>query len=450
MFARPLFRLIAILPALLLTPLAAHAIEAQRVISPGGIEAWLVEDHSVPVIALEVGFDGGAALDPENKPGLANMVSALLDEGAGDLDSLAFRTKLESLAIGLSFSASQDNFTGSLRTLLDNRDTAFDLMRQALTAPRFDAEPVSRIRSQIQTSLKFDLQDPNTIASRRWNEVVFADHPYSRPTSGTPESVAAITLEDLRAFVPTRLGRDRMKIGVAGAISPDDLKPLLDSTFGGLPAEVSMPPVLAATLHGTGKTVVVEKDIPQSVAVIGHGGIDRHHPDFYPAFVVNHVLGGGGFTSRLMQEVREKRGLAYSVYSGLAAYDHAPLVVGGVGTGNARMKESLDIIRAEWARMAAEGPTAEELEDAKTYLMGAWPLRFTSTPNVAGILASMQLDGYPIDHLQTRNDKVAAVTLEDARRVAASLYKPDALTVVVVGQPDGVQEAARETAEPAR
>lgn len=447
MLLRALFRLTVPFAALVLAPLAAQAVEAQRVVSPGGIEAWLVEDHSVPVIALEVGFQGGAALDPEDKPGLANMVSSLLDEGAGDMDSLAFQSRLESLAIGLSFGASQDNFTGSLRTVLDNRDVAFDMMRLALTEPRFDPEPVSRIRAQIQTALSFDEQRPNTIAGRRWNELMFEDHPYGRPVRGTTESVGAITVEDLRSFVKTRLGRDRMKIGVAGAITPEELGPLLDSTFGSLPAETAVPPVPDVTPRQDGTVVVVDKAIPQSVAVFGHQGIDRHDPDFYPAFVVNHILGGGGFTSRLMQEVREKRGLAYSVSSSLGTMDRAAVVTGGVGTNNARMGESLDIIRAEWARMAKEGPTAEELEDAKTYLMGAWPLRFTSTPNVASILASMQLDGYPIDHLQTRNDKVAAVTLEDARRVASTLLHPEALTVVIVGQPEGVQEARREAAE---
>lgn len=443
---RPFLRLIVLLPALLLLPLSAQAIEAQKVVSPGGIEAWLVEDHSVPVIALSVGFQGGAALDPQDKPGLANMVSGLLDEGAGDLDSLAFQGKLERLAIGLSFDASQDAFSGSLRTVLDNRDTAFDMLRLALTQARFDAEPVSRIRSQILTGLSFDLQDPDTIAARRWNEVMFAGHPYSRPVRGTPESVKRITVDDLKGFVRTRLAKDRMKIGVAGAISPEDLKPLLDATFGALPDKAAVAPVADAPMNGDGATVVIDKDIPQSVAVFGQPGIDRHDPDFYPAFVVNHILGGGGFTARLMQEVREKRGLAYSVYSSLATLDEAALVVGGVATNNARMKESLDLIRAEWARMAKDGPTAEELEDAKTYLMGAWPLRFTSTPNVAGILMSMQLDGYPMDHLQTRNDKVAAVTLEDARRVAGKLLDPKTLTVVVVGKPEGVQEARGEAA----
>lgn len=443
---RPVFVSVLAVALVVLVPFSALAIKAERVVSDSGIEAWLVEDHSVPVISLEVGWEGGAALDPEDKPGLAYMVSGLLDEGAGDLDSLAFQSKLENLAIGLSFDADQDTFTGSLRTLTENRDTAFDMLRLALTEPRFDPEPVERIRSQILTSLRFDLEDPQTIAARRWNEVVFGDHPYARPVKGWPETIARITVDDLRGFVDSRLTRDRMKIGVAGDITPEELKRLLDQTFAGLPEESELPPVPDATPR-TGQTVVVEKDIPQSVAVFGETGIERHDPDFYPAYVVNYILGGGGFASRLMEEVREKRGLAYSVYSYLYPLDHAPLIVGGVATNNARMKESLDIIRSEWRRMAEHGPTAEELQNAKTYLTGAYPLRFTSSANIASILASLQLDGYPIEHLENRNEKIEAVTLEDAKRVAARMLEPDVLTVVVVGQPQGVQAAQRE--EPA-
>jgi zinc protease len=416
----------------------AQAIEARRVVSDGGIEAWLVEDHAIPVIALNVGWRGGAALDPQGKAGLANMVSGLLDEGAGDIDSLAFRTELENKAIGLSFDATTDAFAGSLKTLTETRDRAFTLLRLAMTQPRFDAEPVERIRSQIITGLRFDQEDPQTIASRRWNAAVFGDHPYARPVEGTLDSVGGLTTDDLRGFVAATLVRDeRMKIGVAGDITAEELKPLLDATFGPLPkhgAEATVPEATPVT----GQTIVVDKDIPQAVAVFGETGLPRDDPDFYAAYVVNYILGGGGFASRLTEEVREKRGLAYSVYSYLYPLDHAALVIGGTATNNARMQESLALIRREWARMATDGPTAEELANAKTYLTGAYPLRFTSTDNIAAILMSMQLDHYPIDHLQTRNAKIEAVTLEQARRAAGRLLDPDTLTVVVVGRPDGV------------
>lgn len=438
-----LHRLRGLLPAvvLVLFALPAQAIEARKVVSDGGIEAWLVEDHTIPVITLDVGWRGGAAMDPDGKTGLANMVSGLLDEGAGEMDSLAFRAILENKAIGLSFDAGQDSFSGSLRTLTENKAQAFDLLRQAMTAPRFDDEPVERIRSQIVTGLTLDQEDPQIIARKRWNEIVFGDHPYARPVTGTIESVRGLTKDDLRRFVADALvNDDRMKIGVAGDITAEELKPLLDKTFGALPTdgrEVGIPDATPVT----GRTEVVEKGIPQSVAVFGETGLPRDDKDFYAAYVVNYILGGGGFASRLMEEVREKRGLAYSVYSYLYPLDHAALMIGGTATNNARMKESLSVIRDVWAEMAENGPTEQELQDAKTYLTGAYPLRFTSTGNISAILMSMQLDHYPIDHLQTRNDKIEAVTLEDAKRAARRLLDPDALTVVVVGQPDGVEQA---------
>lgn len=435
------------LTALLLLAVAvptASAVEAQRVLSDGGIEAWLVEDHSIPVIAMDVAFKGGATLDPEGKSGRAYMVSGLLDEGAGDMDSFAFQTMLENEAIGLGFDASRDSFTASLKTITENKDKAFDVLRLALMEPRFDNEPVSRVRSQILTGLKFDLEDPNTVASRKFNEVLFGDHPYSRPTKGTPESIKDLTVEDFRQFLKSQVTKDRMFIGVAGDISPEELKAVLDDTFGDLPAESDLADAPSVT-PTTGETYVVETNIPQSVALFGHEGLPREHPLFYAAYLNNYILGGGGFVSRLMEEVREKRGLAYGVSSYLYSLDHADLVIGTVATNNAKIGESLDIVRQEWAKMAENGPTAEELANAKTYLTGAWPLRFTSTGNISGILASMQLDGYPIEHLETRNAKVEAVTLEQAKDAAALVLKPDALTTVVVGQPVGVEQTAKST-----
>jgi len=424
---------------LIVAVLPARAVEVQRVVSPGGIEAWLVEDHQNPIISLEIAFRGGGALDAPGKEGTAYLLSGLLDEGAGELDSQAFQARLQNLSIRLSFDAGIDNFDGSLQTLTENRDTAFDLLRLALTEPRFDAEPVERIRGQILAQLKRESEDPDTIAGRTMRRLFFADHPYGRPVHGTPESLAAVTAEDLRDFVAGRFARDNMVIGVVGDITSEELAGLLDSTFGGLPekaAPVAVPEIVA---DGTGGVVVIEKNVPQSVVSIGQPGIKRDDPDFYTAFVVNYVLGGGGFSSRLYDEVREKRGLAYSVYSYLSPLDRSALVIAGVATANARVAESLAVIREEWARMAAEGPTAEELEDAKTFLTGSYPLRQSSSGRIAGMLVGIQLDELGIDYINKRNGLIEAVTLEDARRVAAELYRPEALTVVVVGRPEGIE-----------
>ena len=428
---------------ILLASLPARAVEVQRVISPGGIEAWLVEDHGNPITSLDLAFRGGAALDPEGKEGLANLVSGLLDEGAGALDSQAFQALLSDLSIQLSFDAGRDTFGGSLRTLTENRDTAFDLLRLALGQPRFDAEPVERIRAQILAGVRRNAEDPDRIAGRTLRRLFFPGHPYGRPVDGTPESIAALTADDLRRFVARRLGRDTLKVAVVGDVTAAQLAPLLDKTFLALPAAAAPARVADTEPQGGGEVVVVRKDIPQSVVALGHAGLMRDDPDFYAAYVVNYILGGGGFASRLYEEVREKRGLAYSVHAYLYPQDHAAMLIGGVATANGRVGQSLELIRREWARMAESGPTAEELASAKTFLTGSYPLRQSSSGRIAGMLLGIQLEDLGIDYINRRNDYIEAVTLKDARRVARQLYREDQLTVVVVGQPDGIK-ATRE------
>ncbi|MCZ6587360.1 MAG: pitrilysin family protein [Alphaproteobacteria bacterium] len=420
------------------TVLPARALEVQRVVSPGGIEAWLVEDHSNPIISMDFAFPGGASADPAGKEGLAHMVSGLLDEGAGDLDSQAFQRRLAELSIRLSFDAGLDTFQGIMRTLKENQDTAFDLLRLALTAPRFDEEPVGRIRSQIRVQLERESESPRRIAGRALRQAMFPNHPYARPTHGTLESLPAITVEDLRRFVADRLALDVLKIAVVGDITAKELAVRLDETFGALPGHAAPFEVADVVPRTNGEVVVIERDLPQSVVIFGHAGIKRDDPDFYAAYVVNHILGGGSFNSRLFEEVREKRGLAYSVYSYLHPLDHAGLVMGGVATQNARTGESLEVIRLEWKRMSESGPTREELEDAKTYLTGSYPLRFSSTANIAGTLLVIQLDDLGIDYVNERNKLIEAVTLEDARRVANELFQADELNFVIVGRPLGV------------
>jgi zinc protease len=431
---------LALLTALvvLVTGFQARAVEVQRVVSPGGIEAWLVEDHTNPIIALELAFRGGAALDPDAKAGLAHMAASTIDEGAGPLDSQAFQGELDNLSISLRFEAGLDSFNGSLETLTENRDRAFELLRLALTEPRFDDEPVERIRSQITASLSRESEDPEYIASRVLRRLMYGEHPYARPSRGTEASIGRITVDDLRGFVRDRFGRDRLFVGVVGDITPEALGKALDETFLALPQKAAPFEVARAEVQNKGETVVIAKPIPQSVVTLAHEGIARDDPDYYAAYVVNYILGGGGFSSRLVEEVREKRGLAYSVYSYLAGYEHGDMVYGGTATQNARVGESLALIRQEWRRMAEEGPSAEELDAAKRYLTGSFPLRFNSSDNIASMLVGMQLEDLGIDYLEKRNGYVEAVTLEQAKRVANELYQPDALTVVVVGTPDGV------------
>ncbi len=436
--------LAAVVAAVFVVVQPARAVEVQRVVSPGGIEAWLVEDHANPIIALDLAFrDGGSVVDPEGREGLANMVSGLIDEGAGELDSRSFRREMENRSISLSFSAGLDSFFGGIQTLTKHRDKAFELLRLALTEARFDEEPVERIRSQILARLARDSEDPDTIAVLTMRRLLLPDHPYRRPLRGTAESVGSVTRDDLVSFTQRVFSRDRLVVGVAGDITPEDLATLLDKTFLGLPETGDSVEVAAAVPKAEGDVVVVERDIPQSTAIFGHAGIRRDDPDYYAARVVNYVLGGGSFASRLYAEVREKRGLAYSVYSYLQPLDHGAMILGGVATQNGRFGESLDLIRSEWKRMAESGPTEEELKDAKTYLTGSFPLRLSSTGRIARMMVGIQMQELGIDYLDRQKDLIEAVTPEDAKRVARRIFDPEALTFVVVGRPDGV-ESTRE------
>jgi zinc protease len=420
-------------------PLSANALEIEEVTSDGGVTAWLVEDHNNPVISVRIAFEGGAALDPKDKAGLASMVAALLDEGAGDMDSQSFRAALEERSIKLSFGAGEDVVYGTLQTLTENRRKAFELLGLAVSQPRFDEEPISRIRSQILSGLASDLADPGTIAWRAFNRIAFPDHPYGVPSDGNPATIKAIKRDDLISFANNRLARDRLVVGVAGDITAEELKSLLDIGFGNLPEKASPFAIPEAEARGAGETAVIEMDIPQSRAVFGHNGVKREHPDYYAASIVNYILGGGSFASRLFEEVREKRGLAYGVYTYLRTLDHTGMVMGSVGTANARIGEALDVIRVEWRRLAENGPTDEEVADAKTYLTGSFPISLTSTSSIASLLVGVQVEELGIDYINRRNDLIEAVTVEDARRVAAELLQADNLTVVVVGKPDGVE-----------
>ncbi|MCO8143622.1 insulinase family protein [Rhodovulum tesquicola] len=434
-----MFRLIALAGMVLWLALPARAaIEIREVTSPGGIGAWLVESHDIPFVALEIRFRGGTSLDAPDKRGAVNLMTALLEEGAGEMDARAFVRARDALAASFRFGSSSDSLSVSARMLTENRDQAVALLRQALHAPRFDADAVERVRGQVLASIRSDATDPGTIAARTFDRLAFGDHPYGSASDGTEESVAALTSDDLIAAHARTIARDRLYVAAAGDITAEDLGALLDALFDGLPETGAPLPERAEYGLGGGLTVV-PFDTPQSVAVFGHEGMERDHPDFFAAYVMNEVLGAGGFESRLMKEVRGKRGLTYGVYSYLYPMDYAALVLGQVASANDRVAQAISVIRDEWVRMAAEGVTEQELEDVKTYLTGAYPLRFDGNAPIARILVGMQMEGLEPDYVNTRNDRIMAVTLEDVRRVAGELLQPDRLHFVVVGQPEGLE-----------
>jgi zinc protease len=415
---------------------AAHAVTIERVVSPGGIEAWLVR-NSAPMIALEFAVLGSADQDPADKPGMASLAASLLDEGAGPFDAMAFHDRLERHAIEISFRAGRDRLLGTLRSLKEHREEAFDYLRLALTQPRFDAEAVERMRAQITSRLRRETVSPNDIASRNWWAAAFPGHPYGRPVDGTLESLPNITVDDLRSYTRRVLARDNLKIAMVGDIDPQAAGELIDRTFGRLPTKAELTPVVAVVAQGLGRRIVIQLDVPQAVVNFGGPGISRSDPDFMAAYIVNHVLGGGSFSSRLYREVREKRGLAYGISDSLLWLNYSALMIGSTATRADATGKTLEIIEHEIQRLAEEGPTDEELIKAKTYLKGSFALGLDTSNRIAGQLVQMQLDNLGIDYIERRSGLIDAVTLADAKRVAKRLLD-NGLLVTVVGRPEGV------------
>lgn len=418
-------------------PLRA-AVTIQEVTSPGGIEAWLVQENSIPFVSLEIRFLGGGSLDPEGKRGVTHLMTGLIEEGAGDLDATGFAEARDGLAASFEFDVFDDALSVSVQMLTENRDEAVDLLREALVNPRFDQDAIDRVRGQVISIIRSDATDPNTIASRTFDAMVYGDHPYATAIEGTLDSVSALTRDDIVAAHRAALARDRIYVGASGDISAEELGALLDRLLGDLPATgVPMPGPADPVVEGG--VTVVPFETPQSVAFFGHLGIARDDPDFFAAFVANEIFGGSGRQSRLSDEVREKRGLTYGVGSYIVNYDYADMLLGQFASANDRVGEAIEVVKAEWAKIAENGVTEVELSEAKTYLTGAYPLRFDGNGPIARIMVGMQTIGLDPDYITTRNARVEAVTLDDIKRVAKRLYQPENLRFVVVGQPEGLE-----------
>jgi zinc protease len=413
----------------------AQAMKIQEVTSPGGITAWLVEEHGIPLIAMRFAFEGGNAQDPDGKEGVANFIVSMMDEGAGDLSSKQFQERMEAIAMRMSFDDSRDAVYGSFETLSENRDAAVELLALAIGRPRFDTDAVERIRGQLLASLAYAARDPDRVASEQWSALAFAGHPYGRPANGTPGSVQKIGRDDLAEFWSNTFARDHLRVVVVGDIDAETLKPMLDKVFGSLPAKAKLKPISHVMPAATERLKVIEMAVPQSVARFGLPALPRQDKDFIPAFVLNTIVGGGVMSSRLWEEVREKRGLAYSVSTTVQPFRHTSVFAGGVATKNEEIAQSLELIRAELKRIAAEGPSEKELASAKSYLTGSFALRFDSNAKIANQLLWFWQEDLGRDYVDRRNQEIEAVTMEQVKRVAKRLFEREEPIVTIVGRP---------------
>lgn len=434
-------RLAAVIGLVLLSLAAAspgYAFKIEEVTSPGGIKAWLVQDKTIPLIAMSFAFRGGSAYDPPGKEGVATFITGMLDEGADDVDSATFQKRRDELAFKMSFDAGRDYFSGNFQTLTKNRDASFDMLRKAITKPRFAADAVERVRKQFVLAARDEAQDPEQAAANAWMQQALPNDPYAHDPSGTEASLNAITPDDLRAAHALIFSRGTLQVAVVGDIDAATLGKLLDQTFGGLPAASSLPALPPAELAAGPSLKVIASDNPQSVIMFGEQGIKRSDPAFIPAYIMVEILGGGSFSSRLTTEIREKRGLTYGVGLSLVPLRRLGLVMGSLGTRNEKAGEALALVKQEMNRMAKEGPTQAELDEAKTFLEGSYALRFTGNSAIANQLLAIQQENLGVDYIDKRNARVAAVTLADVKEQAARIINGDKLIVTVVGQPQGL------------
>jgi zinc protease len=439
------FAAAALICAVLLAALPAAAKERAKILdvksfkTPAGIEVWLVSDKSVPVISMNFSFEGGLAGDPAGKPGVARLVSILLDEGAGNIKSQEFQSKLSDNAIQLGFTAGRDAFYGQLRTLTQHRDLATDLLQLALTQPRFDTDAIERMKNANVAQIKHDRGDPAWLVARSFNGMVFEGHPYALPGAGHLASMATITRQDLMDYTKAQFARDNLKVALAGDITEAQAAQLVDKAFGTLPEKSDNAPTGFILPKYVGKTVLYPLDTPQTQITVGGAGIARDDKDWHAAVVMNYILGSGNFDARLMREIREKRGLTYGIYSSLQSMRQAALITAGFATSNDKAKEAVDVLKQEWQLMADKGASEQEITDAKAYLTGSLLLELTSTGDIAATLNGLQRDGLDAEYINRRNSEITKVTAADVRRVAQRLLKADELTVVMVGRPADIK-----------
>lgn len=425
-------RLIAFLTLAVFGFSAAQAAPPIQIVEKKGMTAWLVKDDSLPLLTIKMAWRGGAASDPGDKRGLTMMLARLMNEGAGDLPAQAFQKAMADNVVSLGFNAGRDHVTGTLRCLNAYRHMCLQLLRLAVNAPRFDAEAVTRMKQEQETAIRRAQQSPRSIAGQALSAIAFEGHPYAHDKNGTAESLAAISSDDIRAHYEKIFARNTLKLAVVGDISRSELRRLMADAFGDLPANSSIADVADIAVKKGPLTRHIERPGPQTSIVFAHNGVGYKHPDFFADFVMNNILGGSGFSSRLTEQVREARGLAYSVYSGTSNFNHAAMWNGSVASDNKTAQEAMDVIRAEIRRIGQEGVSQERLDIAKTYLTGSYALRFDSGSKIAGQLLGIQLNGWPASYFKTRNDNINKVTRDDVRRAAQRL-DADSLLVVSVG-----------------
>src|SRR5262245_53407089 len=428
-------RIAVLLLGLLAWEARPNAAEIRQIRSPGGISAWLVEERSLPIVAIRFAFEGGSTQEAVGKEGTAALLAAMLDQGAGDLSAGEYQKQIERLSVRLAFDSDRDTFFGNFETLTKNLGKATELLRLAINKPLLAPPILERTRAQLMARAGFEAGDNNKLANAQWMAQSFSGHSYSRALSGTPDTLKVITRDDLEDYRRRIMARGTLRVAAVGDIDATALGQVLDEVFGGLPAEPQPTPIPEVQPKGQPRPTVVDVEGPQSVAIFGRRGIERGDPDYFPGLVLAQLLGGGSSDARLVREVREKRGLTYWIYTLLYNFKHSSMLIGGFASRNKDVATSLELVRAEFKALAEQGPTQEEVEAAKSYLIGSFVLSLDSNAKIAEQMLRAQLQGLGPDFVNQRKVQLAKVTRADVARVARSLLSIDDLSVAIAGQP---------------
>lgn len=417
--------------------LPAHAAQVKEVVSPKGFKAWLVEDHSLPLLAVKISFTGsGYAYDPEDEQGRANLTAAMLMEGAGDLNQREFNQALDAHAIRLSAGAGEDTIDLAMETTSEHKALAMKYAGMAMAEPRFDDGAFSRARSQALAVLRQQEQTPGYLLAQAFKKAAFGNHPYGRPQVGTQDTLDSISASDLRRVQERFLTRENIVIGAAGDITPDELARLMDEHFDKLPKRYDPDTKLEeATVAAAGDPVVMAFDIPQTMVMFGLQGLKRDDPNYIAAYVMNHILGGGSLTSILGQELRDDRGLTYSVGTYLEPMQRGALWRGAFASRNEDARKAVNVLLATLKVFAQQGPTDKEIADAKRFLVDSFALNLDSNPDLAGFLVTMQINRLGIDYMDRRNSMVSSVQKAQIMDMAKRLIDPDKMLLMMIGKP---------------
>jgi zinc protease len=415
-----------------------QAFDIQKVTSKAGISAWLVQSDHAPIVTLKFSILGGAGLDLVGKEGSSVLMADMLTEGAGTLDSEAFKLSLAQMSSEISFDASSDYLSGVAYCLKENCPKTFDLLRLALLQPRFDEKDYQRVKQQRLQALQQAENNQDAIGYEAWSALAFPGHHYGKPTAGMTNTLATLKISDVKQAHTRQLTRRNLNVSVVGDIDAATLSAQLDQMFGALP-DVDVGPLPKIVQVAAGPiTKVIPYEAPQTVVSFGGPGLREEGPDRVAAYVLGELLGGGAGFARLNQSLREKSGLTYGVSLAHAPSQYAAYMLGAFSTSNATAKQALALLELELGRMIAEGPSEDELRRVKSYINGSFALRLANSESIADMLLVSKRDGRDVDFIERRKARIAAVTVADVKRVAGLLLAPEKRVIVIVGKPDGL------------